>query len=144
MRSDIDMKRVLEQFAVDTSAMPYGNGHINDTFLLVCETEDKKTIRYILQRMNKNIFTKPVELMENVVGVTSYLRKIIIENGGDPARETLNVIPAKDGKNYYVDSTGEYWRVYDFVEDATCFDQVEKPEDFYESAYSFGKSFRGP
>ena len=118
--------------------MPWGNGHINDTFLLVYETEEKKTIRYILQRMNKNIFTKPVELMENVVGVTSYLRKIIIENGGDPARETLNVIPAKDGKSYYVDAAGEYWRAYDFVEDATCFDQVEKPEDFYESAVSFG------
>ena len=118
--------------------MPWGNGHINDTFLLVYETEEKKTIRYILQRMNKNIFTKPVELMENVVGVTSYLRKIIIENGGDPARETLNVISAKDGKNYYVDATGEYWRAYDFVEDATCFDQVEKPEDFYESAVAFG------
>ena len=118
--------------------MPWGNGHINDTFLLIFEGEDKKTIRYILQRMNKNIFTEPVKLMENIVGVTSYLRKIIIENGGDPDRETLNVIPAKDGKTYYVDATGEYWRAYNYVEDSTSFDQVEKPEDFYESAVSFG------
>ena len=29
-------------------------------------------------------FTNPVELMENVVGVTTFLRKII-ENGGDPS-----------------------------------------------------------
>ena len=43
---------------------PWGNGHINDTFLI----EGEK--RYILQRMNKNIFTKPLELMENIVGVT--------------------------------------------------------------------------
>ena len=56
----------------------------------------------ILQRMNRGIFTKPVELMENIVGVTSYLRKRIIENGGDPERETLNIIPAKDGKPYFV------------------------------------------
>lgn len=118
--------------------MPWGNGHINDTFLLICENEANEKVRYILQRMNKNIFTEPVKLMENVVGVTSYLSKIIIENGGNPNRETLNVIPSKDGKTYYVDSTGEYWRGYTFVEDATCFDKVEKVEDFYESAVAFG------
>ncbi|MBR5566192.1 MAG: aminoglycoside phosphotransferase family protein [Roseburia sp.] len=117
---------------------PWGNGHINDTFLLTYQNEDKKETRYILQRMNKGIFTQPVELMENVMNVTSYLRKIIIENGGDPERETLNVIPAKDGKPFYVDSTGEYWRSYVYIEDTTCFDQVEKPEDFYESAVAFG------
>ena len=118
--------------------MPWGNGHINDTFLLVFENEEKAVRRYILQRMNKSIFTEPVKLMENIVGVTSYLRNIIIKNGGNPDRETLNVVPAKDGKTYYVDSTGEYWRAYLFIEDATSFEQVEKPEDFYESAVAFG------
>ena len=118
--------------------MPWGNGHINDTFLLIFENEEKVVRRYILQRMNKNIFTEPVKLMENIVGVTSYLRKIIIENGGNPDRETLNVVPAKDGKTYYVDSIGDYWRAYLFIEDSTSFDQVERPEDFYESAVAFG------
>lgn len=117
---------------------PWGNGHINDTYLVVCDVPERGRVRYILQCMNKSIFTKPVELMENVMNVTSYLRKIIIENGGDPERETLNVIPAKDGKPYFVDSQGEYWRAYTYVEDATSYDQVETPEDFYESAVSFG------
>ena len=76
---------------------PYGNGHINDTFLLTFEIAEMGRIKVILQRMNKEVFTNPVELMENVIGVTSYLRKKIIENGGDPDRETLNVIPAVDG-----------------------------------------------
>ena len=40
-------------------------------------------LKVILQRMNREIFTNPVELMENVVGVTTFLRKKIIENGGD-------------------------------------------------------------
>ena len=70
--------------------------------------------------------------------VTTFLRKKIIENGGDPERETLNVIPAKDGKPYYVDSKGEYWRSYVYITDASSYDQVEKPEDFYESAVAFG------
>ena len=135
------INEVIDNFSfrgVQMGQSPWGNGHINDTFLLTYQNEDKKEIRYILQRMNKGIFTQPVELMENIMNVTSYLRRMIIENGGDPERETLNVIPAKDGKPFYVDSTGEYWRSYVYIEDATCFDQVEKPEDFYESAVAFG------
>ena len=117
---------------------PYGNGHINDTFLLTFEIAEMGKIKVILQRMNKEVFTDPVALMENIIGVTSYLRKKIIENGGNPERETLNIIPAKDGKAYFVDSKGEYWRSYKFITDATCYDRVKSPEDFYESAVAFG------
>ena len=91
---------------------PYGSGHINDTHLLVFDVPETGKVKVILQRMNKSIFTEPVALMENVMNVTSYLRERIIENGGDPERETLNVIPTVDGKPYFVDSEGEYWRSY--------------------------------
>ena len=117
---------------------PYGSGHINDTFLLTFDISGMGTIRVILQRMNDSIFKEPEKLMENVLGVTSYLRKIIIENGGDPERETLNVIRTVSNRPYFVDSEGGYWRSYKFIEGATCYDQVESPEDFYQSAVSFG------
>lgn len=117
---------------------PYGSGHINDTYLLTFEIAEMGKIKVILQRMNKSIFTKPVELMENIMNVTTYLRKKIIENGGDPERETLNVIRTVKGEPYFVDSTGEYWRSYKFITDATSFDQVESPDDFYQSAVAFG------
>lgn len=117
---------------------PYGSGHINDTYLLVFKTGSASGLKVILQRMNKDVFEKPVELMENIVGVTSYLRKRIIENGGDPERETLNVLPAVDGKLYYQDSMGDYWRSYKFIDKATSYDQVEDPDDFYQSAVAFG------
>ncbi|MEG0722540.1 MAG: aminoglycoside phosphotransferase family protein [Lachnospiraceae bacterium] len=117
---------------------PYGSGHINDTFLLQFKIAEMGTIRVILQRMNKSIFTKPVELMENILGVTSYLREQIIKRGGDPERETLNVIRTVDEKPYYLDSEGDYWRSYKFIEGATCYDQVENPDDFYQSAVAFG------
>ena len=118
--------------------LPYGNGHINDTYLLTIQKEDGTEGRVILQRMNRSIFTKPVELMENIMGVTSFLREKIIANGGDPNRETLNVIPAKDGKPYAVDVDGEYWRCFSFIEGTTSYDKVESLEDFYESAVAFG------
>lgn len=119
-------------------AQPYGSGHINDTFLLVYEIAEMGQIKVILQRMNGEVFANPVELMENILGVTSYLRERIIEHGGDPERETLNVIPTKDGRPYYLDSQGQYWRAYKFNIDATSYDQVENPEHFYQSGVAFG------
>lgn len=116
----------------------YGNGHINDTFLLTFEVEDGRQKNIILQRINKEVFTKPEELMENIVNVTSYLREQIVKNGGNPERETLNVIPDAKGSFYYVDSKGDYWRSYIFITDSVSYDKVEKPEHFYQSALAFG------
>lgn len=116
----------------------YGNGHINDTFIVVCKQNNGKIINYLLQRMNHEVFKNPGQLMKNIVGVTSFLRDRIIINGGDPKRETLNVIPTKDGNSYYIDSIGSYWRSYLFVDDTICYDLVEKTEDFYQSAIAFG------
>lgn len=115
----------------------YGSGHINDTFRLIYETETGVR-RYILQKMNKEIFEKPVELMENIIHVTEWIKKKVAASGGDPERETLTIVSTKEGQPYYVDSEGEYWRVYLFVEGTSSYDQVEKPEDFYESAVAFG------
>ena len=101
------------------SKEPFGSGHINETYRLTNETS-QGTKRYILQRMSRNIFKKPVELMENISGVTSWLRKKIIENGGDPERETLTLVKIQTGLPYFVDSDGEYWSVNLFIVGATC------------------------
>ncbi len=117
---------------------PYGNGHINDTFLVVCGTQEGERRRYILQKMNHSIFKMPQRLMENVVNVTEYLREMIARRGGDPDRETLNVVKTKDGSNYYLDDEGNYWRMFLFVEQTVCLEKVESAKDFYDSAVAFG------
>ena len=121
------------------SAEPWGNGHINDTYLLTYEIGKMGCIRVILQKMNKKVFPQPVKLMENIVNVTAFLHDKIAERGGNPYRETLNVIPTKEGMPYYVDSEGEYWRSFVFITDATCYETVERIEDFYQSAVAFGR-----
>ena len=139
--SPIQIAEVIGNFQYNGRLMrgcAYGNGHINDTYLLTFQISGMGNIKVILQKMNKDVFKQPTELMENVMGVTAYLREQIIKNGGDPERETLNVIPAYDGKPYYRDSYGDYWRSYKFITGATSYDQVEKPDDFYQSAVSFG------
>lgn len=135
-----EIMEVISKFDFDGTfeeCIPFGSGHINDTFRLTYNTAEGVKY-YILQRMNKSVFSNPEELMENVKGVTSWLRKKILENGGDVERETLNLVNDKEGYPYYKDSAGEYWRVYLFIENATCFDLVENENDFYQSAVAFG------
>ena len=91
----------------------YGEGHINDTFVVWRADHTK---RFILQRINTDTFTDPAGLMENICGVTRHLRTKIQAEGGDPSRECLNVIPTLSGAAYYIDSEGNAWRAYDFVE----------------------------
>lgn len=115
----------------------YGNGHINDTYLVTygdAGTEKK----YILQRMNHSIFQNPQALMENVAGVTSYLREKIKERNGDPDRETLSVVKTKSGENYFEDSLHNFWRVFPFIGHTFCLEKVENARDFYDCAVAFG------
>ena len=126
----------FEGTLIDTR--PYGSGHINDTYLLTFEIASMGRMKVILQRMNKQILTTPVDLMENIIGMTSYLPEKIIENGGEHERAKQKLIPSVGEKPYYFDSKGDYWRSYIFITDATSYDQVEKPEDFYQSAVAFG------
>ena len=134
---EYDLKKVSSMFDIKgefVSCKPYGEGHINRTFLL--KTTEAK---YILQRINSGIFKEPDKLMDNILAVTGYLRKIISGNGGDPERETLTVVPTAKGEPFYVDGDGNYFRVYIFIDGATTYQTVEKPGDFYHSAKAFGK-----
>lgn len=117
----------------------YGNGHINDTFLIRYELPSGHGKKYILQRINTDVFRNPEELMDNILHVTSYLRSYIIKEGGDPERETLSVICTIEGRPYFKDANGYYWRLYNFIEDAVTYDIVKTPKDFYESALAFGR-----
>lgn len=119
-------------------ASRYGQGHINDTFCVVCQPREGDAIRFILQGLSLAAFPHPDELMANFVGITSYLRQRIIADGGDPDRETLSVVKTRDGKDYYTDSTGKAWRLMPFIENADCF-QSATPEQFEASARTFGR-----
>ena len=114
----------------------YGEGHINDTFVVWRANHTK---RFILQRINTDTFTDPAGLMENICGVTRHLRAKIQAEGGDPGRECLNVIPTLSGAAYYIDSEGNAWRAYDFVENTVCLQQVGCEADFRTVAETLGK-----
>ena len=134
---DVTGKFELGNHIEVVSVEPYGSGHINDTFRLEVK-EDGKEKLYILQRMNKDIFKNQKELMDNILQVTSFLTEKIKEQGGDPNRETLQVIPTKEGKAYLTEENGDGWRVYPFITDSLSFDKADTPEAMKKSGYAFG------
>lgn len=127
---------IAKQFALDrepVSAEPYGCGHINDTYCVYAA--DK---RYILQRINHNIFPDVAGLMGNIQRVTETVRASVVAAGGDPERECLQIIPTKDGKPYW-EFEGHYYRMYVFVEQTLSLQKVENPVHFYYAAVAFGR-----
>lgn len=116
------------------SAESYGGGHINDTFLLKTDA----CVSYILQRINTFVFKDTQGLMENVVAVTDFLQDKIKQAGGDPLRETLNIIPTESGESFYREGE-ECWRVYTFIAGAVDIPTCENEEQFYASACAFGR-----
>lgn len=108
------------------SVEPYGSGHINVTYLAVT---DKK--RYILQKINKNLFKDVDKLMNNIYLVTEHLKK------KSPNKEVLTLVQTVDNKPY-LEYDGEYYRVYDFIENSVCLQIPEDTNQFYQSAVAFG------
>ena len=119
-------------------AVRYGQGHINDTFCVLCQPQEGDCIRFVLQGLSSAAFPHPEELMENFIGITSYLREKVGAAGGNPARETLSLVKTRDGKDFYTDSNGKVWRLTPFIEDTDCF-QSATPELFEASARAFGR-----
>lgn len=141
MKNNINFEEVIAQFNYDGSVVdlvPYGSGHINDTFAVTCSEASGKAIRYILQKINTNIFKSPENLMENIENVTTYLKEKIKAVKGNEKRETLNLIHTVKGKSFYVSTSGDYWRSYAFIEGAQTYQVVRNLRHFYNAGKALG------
>lgn len=140
----MDIKKIVSRFMIDGEFMaynPYGDGHINDTYALTFRT-DKCLKRYILQRINTNVFPNVEGLMSNVMKVTGYLRDKVIERSGDPDRECLNIILTKEGESYYIDEDSNCWRVTLLVENTEAYQIAVDPKIYKETGKAFGEFIR--
>jgi thiamine kinase-like enzyme len=131
---------ICRHFQIDgtlVEIVPYGGGYINDTLLGVYGTPAGPA-RYIHQRINHNVFRQPEKVMENIQRVTCYARERIQAAGGNPDRETLTLVPARDGRFFVQASDGSYWRTYTFIEGARTYDIAENLDQVYHAARAFG------
>jgi aminoglycoside phosphotransferase (APT) family kinase protein len=118
---------------------PFGSGHINDTFVTVFDQAGAQ-VRYILQRINSQVFKNVPALMENIARVTAHATQKAHQRGRDHAgRSMLTLVAARDGRPYYRDSEGGWWRCYLFIEGARTHDVIQSPRQASEAARAFGE-----
>ena len=119
---------VISQFAIYgdlVSCKPLGNGHINSTFRSTFN-QGGTSVRYTHQRINKEVFKQPDQVVANIAAVTDFLRESYRREGlEDISRRTLTLVPCKDGKLFYLDPAGNYWRTYLFVENVTTYEILD-------------------
>jgi len=135
-----DLAEIFGYFQINgqfVEAEPCGSGHIHDTYVSTARTT-KGPRRFIHQRINRSIFQEPEKLMENIERVTGHIRQKVIAAGGDPMRECLNIVLAKDGHSFHRDAEGNYWRTFVYIEGARTYDVVENLDHVYNAAKAFG------
>ena len=133
-----DIAGILAQFEIRGTVKevkPLGNGLINDTYLVITESDD--TLDYVLQRINNAIFQDVDLLQHNIEVVTAHIhRKLAACDTTDIDRRVLQFVKARDGKTYHRDEGDRYWRVSVFIPDSVTRESVTP-----ESAYDCGKAF---
>jgi len=108
----------------------YGSGHINTTYRITVRQNNINT-RYILQKINTDVFTHPKELMENITRVTNHL--IEKESG----QTCLRLIQTRNNEEYHVSEDGSYYRIYPFLEGTRTFDIASSDSLAHEAAAAF-------
>ena len=131
---------LIHKFDIDLyikEIAPYGNGHINDTFLV--KTSPAKTPDYILQRKNHKIFKNVPGMMKNIVLTTNHIRNKLVSAGvNEVNRKVMTYLPAKDGQMFVNDDDGNFWTLFLFVADSFSVESIQKPEQAFSAARAFG------
>lgn len=166
----LSQAEIFKRFAIYgdlVSFKPFGGGHINGTYLSVWNQAGTQ-VRYTHQRINRRVFQNPAAVIENIRRITEHIAaKLTAE--AEPAatiapqptpqpgtaavpvsRQALTLIPAKDGRFFYLDPAGEYWRTYLFIEDAVTYERMESPALARKAGAAIGafqrqlSDYRGP
>lgn len=120
-------------------AKPFGNGHINETFLVSFNQAGFKT-EYILRKINKYVFKNPEIVVANSVNVINHITKKMRKAGvSDTSNQVMELIETKNSKYYFIDEHDEYWCAVVFIKDAYTVEYVETSEQAYQAAKAFGR-----
>jgi len=135
-----DVRSASKHFRVSgelVDILPVARGHINDTYVLNCR-KNGNVVRYVLQRINHAVFEDPPSMMANIIRVTEHIGGKMQGVDLELASRQLTVVDTGDGTGYYRDHEGNFWRAYNFIENAVTYDTLESVELAYEAARMFG------
>ncbi len=132
------MQEILHNFnisALPEAIVPFGSGHINDTYRVVnAGGED-----YLLQRINHQIFTDVQGMMGNIEAITAHIdQQISAQMITD--FETVKIYKSSAGSSYVLHKGG-YWRLGEFKGHLHSYDLVENTTQAFAGGQAFGRFF---
>jgi Ser/Thr protein kinase RdoA (MazF antagonist) len=135
----LDISREFQIHGEILHAEPCKVGHINETYTATYN-QGGTHVRYIHQRINHAVFKDPAGVMDNLMRVTTHLRrKLALAGTKDLTRRALTVVPTHDGASFHKTRAGEYWRTFVFIERVRTFEAVESPAQAFEAGRAFGE-----
>ncbi len=114
------------------------SGHINNTYVVDFHNNGEID-KYVLQKINTYVFKNPDFVMNNIFGVTTYLRGYLVASGENPQRGTLNFVLCRDGHTYYRDEQDGCWRMYHYIDNVVSYALADSPDMFMKAGFAFGQ-----
>lgn len=89
-----------------------GSGNINDTYLIQGQNS------FVLQRLNATVFVHPLRVIENFLKINDFLADR--PTPSDPLLQLASPVTALDGRVYYRDGSGHFWRAQTYIPHRSC------------------------
>lgn len=136
-----NLLEIISKFIVvdnKVSITQIDSGHINDTYLI--KTADLAHTGYVLQKINHKIFRNIEGLMNNIISITDHIKTKLIENNSeDIGRKVLMFNESSEGKYYYQDQAGNFWRCCKYIENSVTYDKIENESIAYKGGTIIGE-----
>ena len=106
-------------------------GNINTTYKVTYMNEDGSLKSYLFQKINIHVFKNPVQIMENIDKVTTFIRDKY------PDQRTLHFHHTHSRLNYFTIGGEAFWRVINYI-DSITFDVSDDLEVIEATGKAFG------
>ncbi len=129
-----DLLSIVQNFSITgqiRNVVPYGSGHIHDTFRVTTDTTE-----YLLQHVNQHVFKDVKDLTANIIKTSDYLNKKMVAS--KEVMQTLHPVPSVTLEYFYIDKSGSFWRMFNFIENSRSINRVENPEIAFEGGKAYG------
>jgi Ser/Thr protein kinase RdoA (MazF antagonist) len=148
---------IAQQFLQTTTVVDvqtYGSGNVNDTYLVTLNGQEAAigADRFVLQRINQKVFHQPDLILVNMRVFSDFMRRSLAEDRNNAAAsqqlrqgrrwEVPLIIPARDGRDFFVDEEGGFWRAISLVDHARTYPKVRDAAHAHEAGYALGRFHR--
>lgn len=106
-----------------------GNGHIHKTYRI--KTGQNDNPGYVLQLVNTSIFPDAAKINSNINNVTRHIKS------------PLQMIPAKDGRYYFLQDDGLFWRMFNFIPGSRTIEKTSDPAVAFEAGKAIAAFQKG-